>query len=193
MSEANQAPDSTPAPAVTGEFAAMDLLQRMQLQYEVEQFLYLEAQLLDERRYDDWLALCASDIHYWMPIRRTTTAREVANEFTAPGAMAFFDDDLRTLGMRVQRLRVGRAWAEDPPSRTRRLVTNVRVLGVAGDDIRVGLNFQLYRTRLESEEDSWIGRREDVLRRTADGFLLARRHIFLEHTVILAQNMSNLF
>jgi biphenyl 2,3-dioxygenase beta subunit len=69
----------------------------------------------------------------------------------------------------------------------------VRVLEIAGDDIRVGLNFHLHRTRLESEEDNWIGRREDVLRRTPDGFLLARRHIFLEQTVILAQNMSNLF
>ena len=177
----------------TNALSTMDVLQRMQLQFEVEQFLYLEASLLDERRHDEWLALCAEDVHYWMPIRRTTTAREVANEFTAPGAMAFFDDDLHTLGMRVQRLKVGRAWAEDPPSRTRRLLTNVRVLGVNGNDITVSLNFQLYRTRLNSEEDSWIGRREDVLRRTPDGFLLARRHIFLEQTVITAQNMSNLF
>ncbi len=177
----------------SGELAALDLPQRMLLQFEVEQFLYHEAGLLDDRRFDDWLALCAEDIHYWMPIRRTTTAREVANEFTAPGAMAYFDDDHRTLGMRVQRLKVGRAWAEDPPSRTRRLLTNVRVLAVTGPEITASLNFQLYRTRLNSEEDSWIGRREDVLRRSADGFLLARRHIFLEQTVITAQNMSNLF
>ena len=181
------------AAQAAGGLAGMDVQQRMQLQFEVEQFLYHEANLLDERRFDDWLALCAQDIHYWMPIRRTTTAREIANEFTAPGAMSYFDDDQRTLGMRVQRLKVGRAWAKDPPSRTRRLLTNVRVLDVNGNDITVGLNFQLYRTRLNSEEDSWIGRREDVLRRTPDGFLLARRHLFLEQTVILAQNMSNLF
>ena len=171
----------------------MNVAQRMQLHFEVEQFLYHEASLLDARRFDEWLALCADDIHYWMPIRRTTTAREIGNEFTQPGAMAFFDDDKRTLVMRVQRMKVGRAWAEDPPSRTRHLVSNVRVLAVEGDDITVGLNFQLYRTRLNSEEDSWIGRREDVVRRCGDGFLLVRRHIFLEHTVILAQNMSSLF
>ena len=107
--------------------------------------------------------------------------------------MAFFDDDLRILKMRVRRLKVGRAWAEDPPSRTRRLVTNVRVLAVTGEEITVASNFQLYRTRLDSEEDSWIGRREDVLRREAGQLKLARRHIYLEQTVILAQNMSNLF
>ena len=173
--------------------ATLPAAQRMQLQFEVEQFLYFEASLLDARKFDEWLALCADDIHYWMPIRRTTTAREIANEFTAPGAMAFFDDDKRTLVMRVQRMKVGRAWAEDPPSRTRHLVSNVRVLGIAGDDISLQLNFQLYRTRLNSEEDSWIGRREDVVRRSADGFVLARRHIFLEQTVILAQNMSSFF
>jgi biphenyl 2,3-dioxygenase beta subunit len=88
---------------------------------------------------------------------------------------------------------VGRAWAEDPPSRTRHMVTNVRVLGVDGAEIRVGLNFQLYRTRLNSEEDSWIGRREDLLRRVDGQLRLARRHIYLEQTVILSQNMSSFF
>jgi len=128
-----------------------------------------------------------------MPIRRTTTVKEIANEFTKPGSMAYFDDDKKMLALRVQRLQVGRAWAEDPPSRTRHIVTNVRVLEVDGDEIDVGLNFQLYRTRLDSEEDSWIGRREDRLRRVDGAFKLARRHIYLDQTVILAQNMSNLF
>lgn len=165
----------------------------MRLRFEAEEFLYAEAALLDERRYDEWLTLLTDDIHYWMPIRRTTTAREVANEFTRPGDMAFFDDDKRTLTVRVQRMAVGRAWAEDPPSRSRRLVGNVRILASEGDEILVGLNFHLYRTRLDSEEDAWIGRREDLLRRVDGRLMLARRHIFLEQTVILAQNMSTLF
>jgi len=126
-------------------------------------------------------------------VRRTTTAREVHREFTEPGAMAFFDDDFTALEMRVRRLSIGRAWAEDPPSRTRRLLTNIRLLAYDGTEVTVGLNFQLYRTRLNSEEDQWIGRREDVLRRESDGFRLAKRHIFLEQTVILSQNMSSLF
>lgn len=171
----------------------LSIHERVQLQFEVEQFLYHEASLLDDRKLDEWLALCADDIHYWMPIRRTTTAREVAHEFTAPDAMAFFNDNKAMLTLRVQRLAVGRAWAEDPPSRTRHFVANVRVREVVGEDVHVGLNFHLYRTRLDSEEDHWYGRREDVLRRSANGFVLARRHIFLDQTIILAQNMSNLF
>jgi 3-phenylpropionate/cinnamic acid dioxygenase small subunit len=177
--------------------AELSVDERMRLTFEAQEFLYREASLLDERRYDDWLALLTEDIRYWMPIRRTTTAKEVACEFTKPGEMAFFDDDLKTLKLRVDRLSAGRAWAEDPPSRTRRLVTNVRLLDRvdgAGEELTIGANFQLYRTRLASEEDSWIGRREDVLRRGEDGaFRLARRHIFLEQTVILSQNMSSLF
>ena len=174
-------------------YHSVDLQQRMLLTFEAEEFLYREANLLDERRLNEWLALCTDDIHYWMPIRRTTTAKEIANEFTKPGNMAFFDDDKQTLGLRVQRLQVGRAWAEDPPSRTRHTVSNVRILSADANEILVALNFHLYRTRLDSEEDSWIGRREDLLRRENGALKLARRHIFLDQTVILSQNMSNLF
>ncbi|MCH7743411.1 MAG: hypothetical protein IIB71_12200 [Proteobacteria bacterium] len=78
--------------------------EKMLLQYEVEQFLYHEARLLDERKFEDWLALLTDDIHYWMPIRRTTMARDVGNEFTRPGAMAFFDDDKNFLQLRVKKL-----------------------------------------------------------------------------------------
>jgi 3-phenylpropionate/cinnamic acid dioxygenase small subunit len=171
----------------------LSLQQRMLLKFEVEEFLFREASLLDERRLDEWLALATDDIHYWMPIRRTTTAKEIDNEFTKPGGMAFFDDDKRTLGLRIQRLAVGRAWAEDPPSRTRHMVSNVRILGADANEILVAANFQLYRTRLDSEEDSWIGRREDLLRRENGALKLARRYIYLDQTVILSQNMSNLF
>ena len=167
--------------------------QRLLLQFEVEEFLYREAHLLDERRLDEWLALCSDDIHYWMPIRRTTTAKETDLEFTKPGTMAYFDDDREILALRIQRLQAGRAWAEDPPSRTRHIVSNVRILEVDGDEILVGPNFQLYRNRLESEEDLWVGRREDLLRREAGALKLARRYIYLDQTVILAQNMSSIF
>ncbi len=163
------------------------------LQYEVEQFLFEEARLLDERRYDEWLALLTDDIHYWMPVRRTTYTREADNEFTGPGEMAFFDDDINFLKMRVEKLKANNSWAEDPPSRTRHFVSNIRITDVADSEITVDLNFHLYRTRLDSEEDSWIGRRTDVLRRVDEGFRLAQRHIFVEQTVILSQNMSNIF
>ncbi len=171
----------------------LSLQENMLLQYEVEQFLYHEARLLDERKFDDWLDLLTDDIHYWMPIRRTTMVRDIENEFTAPGAMAFFDDDKAYLAIRVKKMAAGNSWSEDPPSRTRHFVTNIRIVDIQGDEITIEANFHLYRTRLDSEEDSWIGRREDVIRRSDGNFMIARRHIFLEQTLIKSQNMSNFF
>jgi biphenyl 2,3-dioxygenase beta subunit len=171
----------------------LSLQENMLLQYEVEQFLYHEARLLDDRKFDEWLDLLTDDIHYWMPIRRTTTMREIENEFTAPGAMAFFDDDKTYLTIRVQKMSAGNAWSEDPPSRTRHFVSNIRIVEIQGDDITIDANFHLYRTRLDSEEDSWLGRRKDVLRRVDGNFMIACRHIFLEQTLIKSQNMSNFF
>ena len=177
----------------TDDWAAMEVTERIRLQYEVEQFLYAEAALLDARRYRDWLGLLADDIHYWMPIRRTVSTADLDLEFTQPGEMAYFDDDRGVLEMRVRKLEAGSAWSEDPPSRARHFVSNVRVLGVAGDEITLEAAFHLYRSRLNSEEDHWVGRRVDVLRRIGDSFRLARRHLFLDQTVIRAANMSTIF
>ena len=181
------------AAAPAAREAAMSLAERALLQHEVEQFLYAEGALLDARRYRDWLALIADDIHYWMPIRRTVSAADSQREFTKPGDMAFFDDDRTLLEMRVRKLEAGSAWSEDPPSRSRHFVSNVRIVGLAGDEVSVEVAFHLYRTRLESEVDSWIGRREDLLRRVGASFQIARRHIFLDQTVIRSANMSTIF
>ena len=162
-------------------------------QYEVERFYYDEAALLDAHRYEEWLALFTDDARYFMPIRRTRMQRELDKEFTQPGEVAFFDDDKTLLAGRVAKLLSGRSWAEDPPSRTRHLITNVRVIADDGHELHVESNFHVYRTRLRSEEDSWIGSRRDVLRRADGSFRIADRKIFLEQTVLLSRNLSNFF
>jgi 3-phenylpropionate/cinnamic acid dioxygenase small subunit len=174
-------------------WAETGLSERALLQYEVEQFLYAEAALLDARRYRDWLGLLADDIAYWMPIRRTVTSADIDREFTRPGEVAYFDDDRAYLEVRVRKLEAGSAWSEDPPSRSRHFVTNVRILEVAGDEITLEACFHVHRTRLEADVDSWIGRRVDVLRRSGAGFLLVKRHLFLDQTVIQSTNMSTIF
>jgi 3-phenylpropionate/cinnamic acid dioxygenase small subunit len=163
------------------------------LQHEVEQFLYYEAALLDAHDYDAWLDLFTDDTHYFMPIRRTRMARELGGEFTRPDEMAWFNDTKFQLAGRVIKLRTGRSWAEDPPSRTRHLITNVRVVEDDGNEVAVRSNFHLYRTRLKSEEDSWIGSRHDVLRRTDTGLRIAQRTIYLEQTILLSRNLSSFF
>lgn len=170
-----------------------DSLLAMKTQFEVERFLYDEAALLDTKQFDKWLGLFAEDVHYFMPLRRTRSRRELDQEFTKPGEMAWFDDNKMALEGRVKKLATGTAWAEDPPSRTRHLVTNVRVVADNGSEVNVESNFHLYRTRLKSEEQSWIGSRQDTLRRAEGSFLIAKRTILLEQTVLLTANLSSFF
>jgi len=170
-----------------------DRIAAMLLHYEVERFYYDEAALLDSHRYEEWLALFADDAHYFMPIRRTRMQRELDKEFTRPGEMAFFDDTKTLLAGRIKKLESGRSWAEDPPSRTRHLITNIRILKDDGHTLEVESNFHLYRTRLNSEESSWIGSRRDVLRRVKEFFQIVDRKIFIEQTVLLSRNLSNFF
>jgi len=169
------------------------MMQKLILQHQVEQFLYAEAALLDERKYDQWYALMADDIHYWMPIRRTTTAKDIAQEFTKIGDIAFFDDDKELLGMRLKKFNSGSNWSEDPPSRTRHIVNNIRIKKLADDTVSVDCNFHLYRSRMNTDIDNWVGRREDRLRRTEDGFEVFQRHIYIDQTVINSTNFSSLF
>ena len=168
----------------------LDALRR---QHEVEQFYYAEAALLDERRFVEWLDLLTADIHYWMPIRRTVMANDLENEFTKPGSMALFDEDKASLEARVKKLGTGYSWSEDPPSRTRHNVFNVRLIEHRGDEMTVEANFHLYRSRLEEDVDEWIGRRRDVLRRVDGALRIAQRHIFLDHTLLQSRNLSNFF
>lgn len=164
------------------------------LQYEVEQFLYYEAALIDDRRFEEWVELLADDLEYWMPVRSTRAAGDLENEFSRIGDVAFFDDDKPSMLQRLAKLRTGFAWAEDPPSRTRHCVHNVRILARPDDlTLKVGVNFMIYRSRLARDEDLWVGRREDTLRRSGESWLIAKRHIFLDQVSLAAKNLSIFF
>ena len=163
-----------------------------QLQHEVEQFLFQEAEILDQRRFHDWLDLFTDDAHYWMPIRMTRARGDEANELTAEDENSYFDDDKPMLELRVAKLDTGYSWAEDPPSRTRHLVTNVRIRnGADTDELTVTCNFVVYRSRLATDEDLWIGEREDRLRRVEGAWRIAGRRIFLDQTVLKSKNLSS--
>src|ERR1700740_468047 len=89
------------------------LLGEMVRQYEIEKFYNDEAALLDARNNAAWVELFTDDTHYFMPLRRTRSRRELDKEFTKPGEMAFFDDTKEVLVGRVKKLDSGTAWAED--------------------------------------------------------------------------------
>jgi 3-phenylpropionate/cinnamic acid dioxygenase small subunit len=162
------------------------------LQHAVEAFLFHEAELLDERRFRDWLALFADDALYWMPVRdnRLEGPGDVAAELAPRGGNAYFEDTKEALRLRVERLYTGAAWAETPPSRTRHLVSNVRIKRDDGAELEVHSSFLVYRTRLEHDRDLYVGGRVDRLRRVDRGFQIAHRTIILDQAILDAKNVS---
>jgi 3-phenylpropionate/cinnamic acid dioxygenase small subunit len=164
------------------------------LHHEIERALFDEAALLDAHDYAGWLATLTDDIVYWMPIRETRATAERDREFTAFGEGAYFDEDRRSLELRIEKHGTGYAWSEDPPSRTRHCVSNVRILDKRPDgDVTVGSNLIVYRCRLDTDEDWWVGRRVDRLRKVDGRWKLARREIYLDQTVLTSKNLSTFF
>jgi len=162
--------------------------------HAVQDFLYREAELLDERKYEEWLDLFTDDAHYFMPMRRNVPHDESEREFTRAGAdVNWFDEGKDTLTRRVAQIRTGIHWAEEPPSRICHMVSNVQVLHASDTEVGVKSRFLIYRNRVETETDVLVGKREDLLRRVNGGFKIARRRIVLDQSVLLAKNLTFFF
>jgi 3-phenylpropionate/cinnamic acid dioxygenase small subunit len=169
-------------------------LARLLLKEEVEAFLYREAELLDERRYAEWLDLFTEDAHYFMPMRRNVPHDEPEREFTRAGTeVNWFDEGKDTLSRRVQQILTGIHWAEEPPSRICHMVSNVQVVADGPAEVTVKSRFLVYRNRVETETDFLVGKREDRLRRVNGGWKIARRKIVLDQNVLLAKNLTMFF
>src|SRR5215813_10939492 len=110
-------------------------IARLLLKQEIEEFLCYEADLLDERRYEEWLALVAEDVRYWMPMRRNVKVGEAEREFTRAGQdINWFDEGKETLTRRVKQILTGMHWAEEPPSRICHMVSNVQLAPAGSAD-----------------------------------------------------------
>ena len=153
------------------------------------QWLVDEAWLLDAQAYEQWLDLLTDDVRYLMPVR-VTTARGAGYD-TSPG-MAHFDEDKYSLSRRVARFQTEHAWTEDPPSRLRHHLTTVRTFATRDPDhLVVDSATLLFRSRGDVREGAFVSAgREDLLRRTPDGWKLARRTIMVDDAVIRMQNLA---
>jgi p-cumate 2,3-dioxygenase subunit beta len=140
---------------------------------QVEDFLYREAALLDEWRLDDWLALLTDDARYQVPSNDRPDAE--------PGSALFtIADDISRIRARVTRLKDKNAHAEHPPSRTRRMIGNVRIVGCAGDELRVEANFVVYRFRRDERIREYVGRYRYLLRVVAGALRIAKREALID-------------
>jgi p-cumate 2,3-dioxygenase beta subunit len=140
---------------------------------EVEDFLYHEAALLDDWKLDDWLALLTEDAAYYVPPNDKPDADHRFTLFTIA-------DDIVRLKERIIRLKDPNCHAEFPPSRTRRMISNVRITGVEGDAIQVTANFAIFRHRRNEPAREFVGRYRYTLKRTDAGLKIAERCAVLD-------------
>jgi p-cumate 2,3-dioxygenase beta subunit len=140
---------------------------------EIEDFLYAEADLLDCWKLDDWLALLTDDAAYYVPPNDRPDADHHDTLFTIA-------DDTVRLRERVIRLKDPNCHAEYPPSRTRRLITNVRIIGVEGETIAVAANFAVHRYRRGEPVREFVGHYRYRLRRAGGVLKIAERRAILD-------------
>ncbi|OAN56228.1 3-phenylpropionate/cinnamic acid dioxygenase subunit beta [Sphingobium sp. TCM1] len=173
-----------------GEMTGARVMVGSPIYNEVTQFLYEEALALDHRDFDTWTAMLAKDLRYTAPLRITRTG-PARNDDIVRNAR-HFDDDYRSIMGRLGRLGTKSAWAEDPPSRTRRLVTNILVRDTDRED-EFAVSSYLYMKRSRYDDPTYkeiSAERRDMLRRIGPAhWQIARREIIIDQSVL---GMSNL-
>lgn len=160
---------------------------------EIQRFYHREARLLDEERYDQWYALLADDLFYWMPLVENRFRRD-KRPLLDPAAMALFDERKADIAVRIGRIASNLVWTEDPPTRHVYLISNIEAFETAVEgEYEIHSAFQQYRNRSEHDVASLVGRRRDIIRRVDNGFQIARRLILLPQSVLLTKNLSAFF
>lgn len=153
----------------------------VETQHRCEQFLTREAELLDNREIGEWLDLLTEDIEYAVPKRITREKDSTKPEFKDD--TFFYNEDKESLALRVKKWQVDEAWGENPPSRTRRIVGNVRVSDEEDGSYDVKNNFIMYHNKgIPPQVNILSGERHDTLHENDGELKLAKRTVFLDLT-----------
>lgn len=149
--------------------------------FAIQHFLFAEAAMLDRRNYRGWLSLLTEDVHY------RVTANVNRDADVGPLPYALIDEPAARLKARVEQiLNAKLTHAENPPSLTRRFVTNVMAsAGERTGEFVATCNLLIYRTRPDIPDGAlYAGERTDVLRRVDGTFRIARREVHLDQALI---------
>ncbi len=171
---------------------AVEIADRQRLQWEVEQFYFAEAELLDDRKLEEWIELVADDGVYSLSLHEKLLYRASPSGPEADHTEIVYTDDKEFMRIRVRRLlETPLAHAEKPPSVTRRLITNVRVRE-SDEGAEVASNFLVFQARFHIDETLFVGTRRDVLVRHQGGWRIRRRDVLLDQ-FILARSLTTFF
>lgn len=140
---------------------------------DVEALFFEEAALLDAWRLDDWLALLTGDARYLVPPNDVPGGDPRSTLFTIA-------DDIARIRGRVKRLNSEDAHAERPRSRTRRMISNIRIVERGADELVAEANFVVYRFRRNARVGEYVGRYRYRLRATPEGLRIAERRAILD-------------
>ena len=140
---------------------------------EIEDFLFHEAALLDEWRLEEWLQLLTEDATYLVPPNDRPDGDHHTTLFTIA-------DDAARLRQRVIRILDPNCHAEQPRSRTRRMINNVRIVATEGDTLTVAANFVCYRFRRHEHVREYVGSYRYRLRRENGTFRIRERRVILD-------------
>lgn len=172
---------------------------------QVEQFYYRESRLLDDRQFLQWLALLSPDIRYSMPARFIPVARSSTHDLEQIHAidhelsgydarsLPIREEGYQHLAQRVARALKPNAWAENPPPRTRRFVTNVEIESLAAGETRVFSNFQLFHSQHGRPDHFFTGQRRDRLERTDGSFRIVEREVILDSDIVTGASVALFF
>ncbi|GGN95152.1 aromatic-ring-hydroxylating dioxygenase subunit beta [Haloarcula pellucida] len=163
--------------------------ERMQRFFEVREFLLREANLLDQFELERWADHLTEDVEIRVPVRVARDAGSDRPEYSDSNHHLVVGH--RDLLERVARLEKEYAWAENPRSRVRHTIGNVQLGEVTADTVEVFNNQVVYRERgTDGESDTISARRRSHLRETDEGFALADRDVFIDHTIVPSRNLT---
>lgn len=148
---------------------------------DVTQFIYREARLQDEHRYEDWEVLWADDGVYWVPANGEGTDPDLE--------MSILYDNRSRIGLRVRQLLTGRRYSQTPQSGLRRLVSNIEILETSGDTVTVGCNALIYESNYKGET-LWASRNQYVLRHVAGDFRMTMKKVVFVNNATPLYNMA---
>lgn len=167
----------------------------LELYHSISQFMYAEAKLLDDWKFREWLEVLAEDISYTLRTTPNAQTRDRRRSVEPPTTWVF-NDNKHLLERRVARLETGMAWAEEPPSRTTHMVSNILVEATEVEgEYDVHLAYLLYRTQKEKDVTIYCGKRLDKIRQvdTELGWQIFNRKIVLDQVTYSSHNLSVFF
>ena len=141
-----------------------------QLYFDVTQFLYREARLQDEHRYDDWEALWTDDAIYWVPAN--------GSDIDPDKQMSIIYDNRSRISVRIKQFHTGKRHSQEPRSSLGRVVSNIELVEQDGDEVTVCSNAMIFESNMRGET-VWATRNEFRLRRTRDGWRMVRKKVVL--------------